>query len=65
MFLVFVAGALVYGLIAMLLAAIVWMFTTFFGLVIVGLVALGTIINFIAPNQDDDNDYPEGGDPRD
>jgi type IV secretory pathway VirB2 component (pilin) len=52
------AGYLVYAVVAFIVAAIVWMFTTVFGLVLVTLFVVGVTINFLAP-EEGDGDYDD------
>lgn len=47
-------GAIIYGVISAAVAAIVWMFTTVFGLVLVGLFIVVTLINLFGVDERDD-----------
>lgn len=54
-FLVWLAGALVVGAINLLVLMMVWMFTTFIGMVLLGLFVLMVIVNFFTPEDDDED----------
>ncbi len=56
MIFVFLGALLVYGVISFLVAAIIWMFTTIAGLVLLVLFVLMVIGNLMAPTPDDDEE---------
>lgn len=56
MILVIFAGALVYGVISFLVAAIIWMFTTVVGLILLGILAILFLLALITPTLPEDND---------
>lgn len=60
---VIVAGAMAYAVVAAMVAIIVWLLTSFIGLIFLGLFVLMVIVEMIAPSNLEEDDT-EGGDPR-
>jgi hypothetical protein len=58
MILVFLAGALVYYIIAGLVAAIVFMFTTVVGLILLGVLGIMFLVALLTPTKGDKDEDP-------
>lgn len=56
MFIAWLAGALVVGIVNALLAAVIFMFTTIVGFILVGVFILMFIGYLVTPDEDNDDD---------